>query len=66
MRSYGSSVINRMGDQQVSFLNSEFLYCIALILQISLLYSFNHLQVRWKRQVIEQRRNIYDRHSMLN
>ena len=38
MRSYGSSVINRMGDQQV----------------------------RWKRQVIEQRRNIYDRHSMLN
>lgn len=38
MRSYGSSMINRMGDQQV----------------------------RWKRQVIEQRRNIYDRHSMLN
>ena len=38
MRSYGSSMMNRMGDQQV----------------------------RWKRQVIEQRRNIYDRHSMLN
>jgi len=25
-----------------------------------------HHQDRWKRQVLEQRRNIYDRHSMLN
>eukprot|EP00095_Tigriopus_kingsejongensis_P004839 snap_masked-scaffold713_size108309-processed-gene-0.6 protein:Tk04839 transcript:snap_masked-scaffold713_size108309-processed-gene-0.6-mRNA-1 annotation:"transmembrane protein 9 precursor" len=38
MRTYGSSVINRMENQQT----------------------------RWKRQVEEQRRNIYDRHSMLN
>ena len=38
MRTYGSSVINRVGDTQN----------------------------RWKQQVQEQRRNIYDRHNMLN
>jgi flagellar biosynthesis/type III secretory pathway M-ring protein FliF/YscJ len=38
MRTYGSNVINRVGDQQT----------------------------RWKKQVQEQRKNIYDRHSMLN
>ncbi len=37
-RNYGTSVINRLDDQQA----------------------------RWKRQVREQRKNIYDRHSMLN
>ena len=38
MRTYGSSVINRVGNTQT----------------------------RWKRQVQEQRKNIYDKHTMLN
>lgn len=33
---------------------------------VNVLNRVGHQQDKWKKQVIEQRKNIYDRHSMLN
>lgn len=34
--------------------------------RVNVLNRVGHQQDKWKRQVREQRRNIYDRHTMLN